>query len=81
MAGEAILADGEKLLSEFGLMPKELFIRTGDIANEVIKAANDTDADLILVGAQGKTAVQHLLLGSVSYKLSQHVSIPLVVVK
>jgi nucleotide-binding universal stress UspA family protein len=81
MAGEAILADGEKLLSEFGLMPKDMFIRTGDIANEVIKAASDTDADLILVGAQGKTAVQHLLLGSVSYKLSQHASIPLVVVK
>jgi len=81
MAGETILADGEKELKECGMMPKEMFIRTGDIATEIMKAAEQLSVDAIVIGAQGRSAVEHLFLGSVSHKLSQNASSPLVIVK
>jgi nucleotide-binding universal stress UspA family protein len=81
MAGETILAGGEKILNEYGILPKEMFIRTGDIAVEIMKAADQLEVDAIIIGAQGRSAVEHLLLGSVSHKLSQHASSPLVIVK
>jgi nucleotide-binding universal stress UspA family protein len=81
MAGETILASGEKALSEYGIMPKEMIIRTGDIAVEIMKAAEQLEVDAIVIGAQGRSAVEHLFLGSVSHKLSQHASSSLVIVK
>jgi nucleotide-binding universal stress UspA family protein len=81
MAGEAILADGEKALSQFGVKPSEMFIRTGDVAPELIRAAKDVNADAIVCGAQGKSGVEHFIMGSASYKLSQRSPYALVIVK
>jgi nucleotide-binding universal stress UspA family protein len=81
MAGETILAQGDAVLGECGVKLSEMFIRTGDVAHEVIRAAKDIDADVIVCGAQGKTAVEQFLLGSCSYKLSQQSPYPLVIVK
>jgi len=81
MAGEAILAGGEKALSEFGLKPSEMFIRTGEVASELIRAAKDVKADAIICGARGRGAVEHFVMGSSSYKLSQRSPFPLVIVK
>jgi nucleotide-binding universal stress UspA family protein len=81
MAGEAILASGERVLSESGLKPSEMFIRTGDVASELIRAAKDVNADAIVCGARGKGAVEAFIMGSSSYKLSQRSPYPLVIVK
>jgi len=81
MAGETILAEGEKVLDEYKLRPSDMFIRTGDVAHELTKAAYDIGADCVVVGAQGKTAMEQLLVGSCSYKLAQQSHLPLVIVK
>jgi nucleotide-binding universal stress UspA family protein len=81
MAGETILADGEKALSEFGVKPSEMFIRTGDVAPELIRAAKDVTATAIVCGSQSKGEVEHFIMGSSSYKLSQRSPYPLVIVK
>lgn len=81
MAAETILADADKTLSEFNLTPTNMVIRSGDAGNEIIKAANDIRADLIVVGARSRSGVEQIFLGSVSHKLSMHAPCSTIVVK
>ena len=81
MAAQTILAEADKVLAEFEIKPVDMIIRSGEPANEIIKAAKDTKADLIVLGAQGRTAVEEFFLGSVSHKASMHAPCSTVVVK
>jgi nucleotide-binding universal stress UspA family protein len=72
MSGEACLAGAEKLLSDAGVKKIEVKLRSGDAATEVIKVATEVDAQLIVVGAQGRSAIEHFLLGSTSSKVATH---------
>ena len=81
MAAETILAEADKVLTECGITPADMIVRTGEPADEIIKAAKDIKADLIVVGAQGRSAVEQFFLGSVSHKLSLHAPCSTVVVK
>jgi nucleotide-binding universal stress UspA family protein len=81
MAAQTILAEADKVLSEFKISPVDMIVRSGEPAGEIIKAAKDIEADLIIVGAQGRSAVEHFFLGSVSHKLSMHAPCSTVVVK
>lgn len=45
--------------------------RTGSPALEIMEAANRFDADLIVVGSQGRSAIGRLLLGSVSKQIAE----------
>jgi nucleotide-binding universal stress UspA family protein len=54
--------------------------RVGDAADELIEAARDLDADLLVVG-NGKTALQRLLLGSVSTKVVHNAPCDVLVVR
>jgi nucleotide-binding universal stress UspA family protein len=46
--------------------------REGEPAREIIAAARDRDADLILVGTHGRTGLARLVLGSVARNVLQH---------
>lgn len=81
MAAETILAQSDKILSEFEIQPAQMIIRTGEAAQEILKAAQDINADIIVVGALGKSTVKEFFLGSVSRKLSVHATCSTVVVK
>jgi nucleotide-binding universal stress UspA family protein len=41
-------------------------LKQGHAGSEIVKAAEDTGADVIIIGSQGKSNVDRLLLGSVS---------------
>ena len=41
-------------------------VRTGDTAAEIIAAATESDADLVVVGSRGRTGLTRALLGSVA---------------
>jgi nucleotide-binding universal stress UspA family protein len=56
-------------------------LRVGNPANEILKIAESTKADLIMTGAQGLGAVGRWLLGSVSTRIVQHASSPVLVVR
>jgi len=81
MAAQTILAEADKVLAEFAITPADMIIRSGEPASEIIKAARDIKADLIVLGAQGRSAVEQFFLGSVSHKTSMHAPCSTVVVK
>jgi len=47
-------------------------IREGDAAREIVAAANEDHADLVVMGTRGRTGFQRLLLGSVARNVLQH---------
>ena len=50
----------------------EIDVRQGDPAHEIVRAATDWKADLIVMGTRGRTGLERLLLGSVARKVLQH---------
>jgi nucleotide-binding universal stress UspA family protein len=56
-------------------------VQAGLPANEIMKAASRSKADLIVTGAKGMGAVERFLLGSVTMKLAQHGTQSLLVVR
>ncbi len=70
------LADG--LTSRIGIQP-EVEVRTGDIAGEILSAAEQ--ADLLAVGARGSSGFLDLFLGSISERLLRRCRRPVLVVK
>ena len=53
----------------------------GDPANQILKAARDHDADLIVLGNRGLGKFSRTFLGSVSAKVLQYADCPCVTVK
>jgi nucleotide-binding universal stress UspA family protein len=51
--------------------PVETSLRTGDAAGEIIAAAEEAGADLVVLGSRGRTGVTRLLLGSVARNVLQ----------
>jgi nucleotide-binding universal stress UspA family protein len=54
---------------------------TGDPADQILTAAENLDADLIILGSRGLNAVQRFLLGSVSTKVTTHAPCAALVVR
>lgn len=50
----------------------EIDVRLGDPAHEIVRAASDWKADLIVMGSRGRTGLARLLLGSVARKVVEH---------
>ena len=55
--------------------------RTGVPAEEIVAAADDASAQLIVMGTHGWTGVKHLLLGSVAEKVLRMAKCPVLVVR
>jgi nucleotide-binding universal stress UspA family protein len=73
---EAAAAD----LEEVGI-PVTIHQRTGRIAEEVVRQAQTTPYDLLIVGSRGRRGVVRLLLGSVALHVTGHAPTSVLVVK
>lgn len=60
------------LAREAGVRDVHIRSQAGDPANALIEAAEDTGADVIVVGSRGMTSASRFLLGSVPNKISHH---------
>ena len=57
------------------------FIPVGTPSEEIVKAAEEWSADLLVIGSHGRRGMQHALLGSVAETVMRHAPCPLVVVR
>jgi universal stress protein A len=78
--------DSKRLLAAFSqraaLQPAPLeFTHIGKTATEIVKAASEWPADLIVVGSHGRGGVERLLLGSVAESVTRHATCPVLVVR
>jgi len=59
----------------------ETHIRAGHPDVEIGKYADDTEADLLVIGTHGRTGLAHLLIGSVAEKVVRTSKVPVLVVR
>jgi nucleotide-binding universal stress UspA family protein len=78
--GKAILAKGEETAKAKGI-PVETRLKQGVPAEELLRAAVDEKADLIVLGSRGLSQVRAFFLGSVSDKVSHHAKCPALIVR
>lgn len=65
-----ILDNGEKLLRDSGIeLPIERLIVEGDVANEIIRIANEGNFSAIIMARRGLSELKGLILGSVTSKV------------
>ncbi len=73
------LERGRKRLAERGFEDVELVAGKGPVVPDLLEASRE--AHLVVVGAQGHSALGGLVIGSVSQHLSRHAACPVVVVR
>jgi nucleotide-binding universal stress UspA family protein len=66
-----LLARDERRLTDAGFTV-EKYAREGDPAQTIIEVAEETSAEMIVVGARGNAGHKRFHLGSVATKLSHH---------
>jgi nucleotide-binding universal stress UspA family protein len=79
-ASDKILEQSVRKLVQAGFKAEPV-CRLGKPAEEIMKAASEEHADLIVMGAQGLGAVARFLIGSVSTRVVQHASRAVLVVR
>jgi nucleotide-binding universal stress UspA family protein len=66
-----ILQSAERTLRERGVEHVDSLTASGDAARRIVEAAEETGADMIVMGARGLSDLTALMVGSVSHKV-QH---------
>jgi nucleotide-binding universal stress UspA family protein len=80
VAAQRVAEQGAQLAGELGFHARPLAIADNrDVAGAIVAAADDVDADLIVLGARGLAGVR-AYLGSVSNHVLQHAHRPLLVI-
>ena len=59
----------------------DTFAREGDAADAILDVAEETNADLIVVGNKGMTGTKRFLLGSVPNKVSHHAPCSVLIIR
>ena len=59
----------------------DTLIRIGTPADQIIRAADELEADLIVIGGRGKGAIEAIVLGSVAYRVLHHAPCPVLVTR
>ncbi len=56
-------------------------MREGKPVEEILKAAQETSADLIVIGTHGRTGLPHVLLGSVAERVVRSAACPVLTIR
>ncbi len=80
-------ANGEQKLAALILekvpqgLPVETVVRNGRPATEIVEAARELNADLIIISTHGHTGLKHVLLGSTAESVVRHAPCPVLTVR
>ncbi|HEX8086546.1 MAG TPA: universal stress protein [Solirubrobacteraceae bacterium] len=77
---DATLASAAEVAENAGV-DVERFARQGDPADAILDVAEETKADLIIVGNKGMTGARRFLLGSVPNKVSHHAPCSVLIIR
>jgi nucleotide-binding universal stress UspA family protein len=77
---EATLKDAAEQVEEAGVKVAT-YAREGDAADAILDVAEETHADLIVVGNKGMTGTKRFLLGSVPNKVSHHAPCSVLIIR
>jgi nucleotide-binding universal stress UspA family protein len=77
----ALLADLRQLRSPSGDVAIDHRLAEGDPAGEIIRLAEETDCDLIVMGTHGRKGLGRLLMGSVAENVMRRAPCPVLTVK
>ncbi len=73
------LHQAKSKLKSAGINPETVHLK-GDPGYEILKYARETEQQLIIIGSRGLRGVKGMMLGSVSHKVSQLSSCPVLIV-
>jgi nucleotide-binding universal stress UspA family protein len=77
---DATLGEAAELAANAGV-EVQIFARQGDPADAILDVAEETKADLIIVGNKGMTGARRFLLGSVPNKVSHHAPCSVLIIR
>lgn len=78
---DKILSYYKEQLENFGLFKIKTVVRAGNVHEEILKVAEEEQADLMILGCNGKTGLNRLISGCTTKDVERHTSIPVVVAK
>ena len=80
-AAEEYVREIKEICDENGVRSR-ILVTSGHPAEEIIKEAKSSNADLIVIGSHGRSALKATFLGSVTYSIiHEETKIPVLVVK
>jgi nucleotide-binding universal stress UspA family protein len=71
---------GDKLRSMYD-GPAEVVVTEGDIVHDILQAAEEHGAELIVMGTRGLSGLDHVLVGSVTERVIRKANVPVLAVK
>lgn len=72
MEGEVVIAEALKTLKEMGIEDYDSKVFMGEPATKLMALAETIDAQLIVIGAQGHSTIEHAIMGSVADRITTH---------
>lgn len=80
-AAEAYLDEAERVCNKYGIQSKRV-VRSGHPVEAIIKEAQKSKADLIVIGSHGRSALKAAVLGSVTFGIiNKETKIPVLVLR
>ena len=69
--GDKIIEDSKRKAAKDGARQIAVTIAEGDAARQIVRHANDEQAELIVMGTRGLGEIKGLLIGSAAHKVTQ----------
>ncbi|MGC8936151.1 MAG: universal stress protein [Candidatus Methanomethylicaceae archaeon] len=80
--GKKILEEAKAIAEKFGMQPKlEMDFSVSNPGAKIVKRAEESKADLIVIGARGRSRLREILTGSVANTVVNSAPCPVLVVR
>jgi nucleotide-binding universal stress UspA family protein len=86
MVHDAVVSAEHRLLATTQALPhaesiRSRTVRRGDVATQIVQAARELDAELIVIGERSRSRVARMLLGSVAPRVTNEAPCAVLVIK